>query len=184
MWKGCFFPIILRVVWPHSDLFSCIKPQLPAAWLHDVVSFRERWLPLFLKKLNHLESCNDLAALLTGWKRHLCTTTPWTGSKTEIHRYHSNNWYIFLRLELQYYILVQISTTYNQFTIKVTIYCHYSLDQFLNVFQHAVGFQQTFAGNWKEVKKTSKKSFLLQCKESSFYTKCWALQRFKSFRCF
>lgn len=53
-------------------------------------------------------------------------------------------------------ILVQISTSYNQFPIKVIIYCHYSVDQFLNVIQHAVGFQQTFAGNWKEVKKLVK----------------------------
>lgn len=81
--KGVFFPIILRVVWPHSDLFSCIQPQLPAAWLHDVVSFRERWLPFLKKKWNHLESCHDLAALLTCWERHVYTTTPWTYSKTE-----------------------------------------------------------------------------------------------------
>lgn len=81
--KRVFFPIILRVVWPHSDLFSCIQPQLPAAWLHDVVSFRERWLPFFFLKLNHLESCNDLAALLTWWKRHVYTTTSWTNNKTE-----------------------------------------------------------------------------------------------------
>lgn len=79
-----FFPIILRVVWPHSDVFSCIQPQLPAARLHDFVSFREQWLPFFKKKkCNHLESCNDLAALLTCWKRHVYTTTSWTYSKTE-----------------------------------------------------------------------------------------------------
>lgn len=66
-------------VFPHH--FEGGVTSLWSFFLYPTTAASWGWLPFL--KWNHLEGCNDVAALLTCWKRHVYTTTSWTYSKTE-----------------------------------------------------------------------------------------------------